>query len=295
MNNQYKNQSERQSQLKMINRLSKISILPAFAKLQNWGSIAFVIAITMLMLSSCGKSDVLKIAVEGAYPPFSQTEADGSVTGFDIDIANALCSEMNVKCELVTQEWDGMIPSLIAKKYDAIVASMSITEERLEKVNFTDKYYASTASFAGTRGAPQLTGDVSDNKSVLKGKRIGVQQATVSDAYITDNYSDVATINRYSKQDEIYLDLQAGRIDYVFSDTVPLVDGFLKTPAGADYELLSPGYADEQWFGRGIGIAIRKGEEDLVAKFNTAIATIRDSGAYDEIQQKYFEFDIYGD
>ncbi len=237
----------------------------------------------------------LKIGVEGAYPPFSQTAADGNVTGFDVDITFALCKEMNVTCQLVPQEWDGMIPALIARKFDAIVASMSITAERKKKVNFTDKYYSTTASFIAKSDSIQLGQDVKANKQLLEGKRIGVQQATVSDNYVTENYGDVAEIKRYSKQEEANLDLQSGRLDLVFADTVTLDEGFLKTPNGKGFALVSPGYADEQWFGEGIGITVRKGDKTLLKDLNAAIAAIRADGTYDKIQRVYFDYDIYGE
>lgn len=245
--------------------------------------------------SGSSKWDTVRVAVEGAYPPFSQTEADGTVTGFDIDITYALCDYMDVKCETVSQEWDGMIPGLLAKKYDAIVASMSITEEREEKVNFTTKYYGTKANFVARKGSGlEITDDIAKNKEVLKGLRIGVQNETVSETYVKDNYGDVAEIRLYGKQDEANLDLVNGRLDLIFADTFAIDYGFLRLKQGADFELVGPGYSDEKWFGRGIGIAIRKEDEDLLKLFNEAIKTIRDNGVYEEIQNKYFDYDIYG-
>ena len=249
----------------------------------------------ILAISSCGQGswDEVRVAVEGAYPPFSQTESDGSVTGFDIDIANTLCDEMESECELITQEWDGMIPGLLAKKYDAIIASMSITEERKEKVDFTQCYYTSPAQFAARRDRNiQIVASVEANKKTLKGLSIGVQQSTVSDNYVTDNYGDVATIRRYGKQEEANLDIINGRLDLLFADSVALDSGFLSTDQGSDYEFKGPGFSDEQWFGEGIGIAIRKEDIDLKEKLNKALNSIYDSGEYSEIVDSYFNFDI---
>ncbi len=237
----------------------------------------------------------IRIAVEGAYPPFSMVTSDGSVQGFDIDITKALCKKMKEKCELVIQDWDGMIPGLLARKYDAIIASMSITEDRKKKVNFSDKYYSTTASFVAKKNSGlTLTKNVANNKRKLTGKNIGVQQGTVSDKYISDNYQDVADIKRYIKQEEVYLDLTSGRLDVIFADTIPLEDGFLSKSNGSDYEFISPGFDDKQWFGDGIGIAIRKKDTKLLKRFNKAIVSIRRDGSYDRIQKNYFKFDIFG-
>ena len=254
-------------------------------------------ALFLFGFSGCGgkKWEKVRVAVEGAYPPFSQTEADGTVTGFDVDITYALCDAMEVECETISQEWDGMIPGLLAKKYDAIIASMSITEEREEKVNFTKKYYSTKTDFIGRKGLGlNITDDIENNKEVLKGLRIGVQNETVSDTYVTENYGDVAEIRRYGKQDEANLDLVNGRLDLIFADTFAIDYGFLRLKQGADFELIGPGYSDEEWFGKGIGIAVRKEDEDLLKLLNEAIDTIRKDGTYEEIQGKYFQYDVYG-
>ncbi|HQV09274.1 MAG TPA: transporter substrate-binding domain-containing protein, partial [Thauera sp.] len=151
----------------------------------------------------------IRFATEGAYPPFNVTAPDGSVQGFDVDIANALCEEMKTECTWVKQEWDGMIPALMSRKFDAISASMSITEERKKKVDFTDKYYATPLALVAKKGStlkPELAS--------LKGKRIGVQRGTVADNFATRFWADHGVeLVRYARQEEAYLDLNAGRID----------------------------------------------------------------------------------
>ena len=232
----------------------------------------------------------VRIGVEGAYPPFSSTTADGKLVGFDIDIALALCKAMDAECTLVPQDWDGIIPALLARKYDAIIASMSITEERKKKVAFTNKYYQTPAKFITRKGSvSEFTPDV------LKGKAVGVQRATIHDNYITDNYGKDVTIKRYATQDEAYLDIAAGRVDFLLADSVAISEGFLKKPEGADYEFVGPDLTDPKWFGEGAGIAIRKGDTDLVEKFNAAIDKIRADGTYKAIQDKYFNFNVYGE
>jgi len=232
----------------------------------------------------------IRIGVEGAYPPFSWTTPDGKLEGFDIDIAKALVKAMGADVKLVAQDWDGIIPALLARKYDAIIASMSITEERKKKVAFTKKYYQTPAKFACKKGLIK-----SFSKDSLKGKTVGVQRATIHDAYLTDNYGKDVKIKRYGTQDEAYLDLTAGRLDLILADSVAVSDGFLKKPEGKDYEFVGPDLVDPRWFGEGAGIAIRKKDKDLVEMFNKAIDQIRADGTYKKIQDKYFDFNVYGE
>lgn len=232
----------------------------------------------------------VRIGVEGAYPPFSETTPSGELKGFDIDIANALCDEIKAECTLVAQDWDGIIPALMAKKYDAIVASMSITEERKKKVAFTNKYYQTPAKFVRKSGS-----GIEISKEALKGKSVGVQRATIHDNFLTEEFGDTLEIKRYGTQDEAYLDMTAGRIDLLLADSVALNDGFLKTDAGKGYEFVGPDFSDPKYFGDGAGIAIRKADEDLQAKLNEAIVAIRANGTYKAIQDKYFDFNIYGE
>jgi arginine/ornithine transport system substrate-binding protein len=229
----------------------------------------------------------VRIGVEGAYPPFSEVGTDGKLKGFDIDMAYALCAEMKAECTLVQQEWDGMIPSLQARKFDAIIASMAITPERQKQVNFTNKYYNTPPVFIG-KGAPR---DISP--AAMKGKKIGVQRTTIHDRFATATFKG-SEIVRYAKQDEVFLDLASGRIDGTLVDSVAADIGFLKTPAGKGYAFVGPTFTDPAFFGDGAGIAVRKGDEKLRKGLNEALAAIRANGTYKAIQAKYFDFDIYG-
>ncbi len=230
----------------------------------------------------------IRIGVEGAYPPFSEVGTDGKLKGFDIDMAMAFCAEMKAECTLVSQEWDGMIPALQARKFDAIIASMAITEERKQVVNFTDKYYNTPARMVGRAGAGA---DISP--AALKGKKIGVQRTTIHDRYLTAFYKG-SEIVRYAKQDEVFLDLAAGRIDATLCDSVAADLGFLKKPAGKGFAFIGPVIDDTSFFGIGSGIAVRKADTALQQKFNAAIQATRANGVYKKIQDKYFDFDVYG-
>ncbi len=250
----------------------------------------FTIALVLVAGSVQAKEwKKVRVAIEGAYPPFSQVTPEGKLVGFDVDIAMALCAAMGAEPVLITQDWDGMIPALLAKKYDTIIASMSITEERLQKVDFTKKYYQTPAKFMAKKGLfPTFS------KESLKGKTVGVQRETVHDKYLTDVYGKDVTIKRYGSLDEAYLDVDAGRLDILMADSVALMDGFLSKEKGKGYEFIGPDMVDPKWFGPGIGAALRKEDGDLKEKLNTAIDTIRADGTYDKIQKKYFNFDVYG-
>ena len=230
----------------------------------------------------------LRVGVEGAYPPFSSVGVDGKLKGFDIDIATAVCAEMKAQCTLVQQDFDGMIPALKARKFDLIVASLSITPERLKVVDFSDKYYNTPNRLIAKVGVA-----IDGSPASFKGKKIGVQRSTINDRYATEKFAG-ATVVRYGKQDEIYLDLAAGRIDATLVDAVAGDAGFLKTPAGKGYAFTGPDYVDPAFFGSGVGIALRKGETELRDKVNAAIKAIRANGTYQKIQAQYFDFDVYG-
>ena len=231
----------------------------------------------------------VRIGTEGAYPPFNFIDSDGKLQGFDVEIAKALCAAMKLPCEFVVQDWDGMIPGLLAKKYDAIVASMSITEERKKKVDFTDKYYSTPAKFVRKAGS-----GIEINKDSLKGKSVGVQRATIHENFLRDNYGGVIDIKAYATQDEANMDLVSGRVDLVLADSVALLDGFLNTDNGKGFEFVGPDFTDPRWFGDGVGIALRKQDSDLRDLLNKAIAQIRSDGTYQKINAKFFDFDVYG-
>ena len=230
----------------------------------------------------------IRIGVEGAYPPFSSIKPDGTLEGFDIDIAWALCKQMGAECDLVSQDWDGMIPALLARKFDTIIASMSITEERKKRVDFSDKYYNTPAKFVAKKGSGLVI-----SKAGLKGKRVGLQRGTTHQCFMEKMYPDVELV-LYGGQDEVFQDLAIGRIDAQFSDSIAADDGFLKTDAGKDFEFIGGDQHDEACHGPGAGITVRKGDTALRDQVNAAIKAIRANGAYQKINAKYFEFDIFG-
>tara|TARA_B100000315_G_scaffold251016_1_gene284958 strand:+ start:205 stop:987 length:783 start_codon:yes stop_codon:yes gene_type:complete len=231
----------------------------------------------------------IRVATEGAYAPFNFIDKNGQLQGFDVDIAKALCAQMKAQCTFVAQDWDGIIPALLAKKYDAIIASMSITEERKKKVAFSNKYYNTPAKFVRKKGS-----GTEINAASLKGKAIGVQRATIHENFLRDNYGKIVDIKAYDTQENANLDFAAGRVDLMLADSVALLDGFLKTDAGKNAEFVGPDFTNPKWFGDGVGIAVRKGDQDLADAFSKAIAAIRANGTYQKINAKYFDFNVYG-
>ncbi len=250
--------------------------------------IPFLLFLLAVSTSISAEVKTLRLATEGAYAPFNSVDSSGRLVGFDIEIGNALCAQMKARCEWVTADWNGLIPGLLAKKYDAIIASMSITEERKKKIAFTDKYYATASRFI------RLKGDaVAINKNSLEGKIIGVQSGTIFENFIRAKFGDTLEIKTYGSQDEANLDFTAGRVDLLFADAVALVT-FLNSATGKSAEFFGPNYTAKKYFGDGIGIGIRKGDQALVGAFNNAIKQIRASSHYQKINASYFDFDLYG-
>jgi arginine/ornithine transport system substrate-binding protein len=259
----------------------------------------WIILIALVLVMAAGTIQakdwkVVRIGVEGAYPPFSWVTPSGELKGFDIDIAKALVAAMGAEIKLVPQDWDGIIPALLARKYDAIIASMSITEERKKKVAFTNKYYNTPAKFICKKGSMKEFTKAQVAQATA-GKKIAVQRATIHDNFITDKGGAGAIVKRYGTQDDAYLDLVAGRVDMLIADSVAIDDGFLKKPEGQDFQFIGPDFTEKKYFGEGAGIAIRKQNKDLVKLFNQAIAKIRQDGTYKKIQDKYFDYNVYGE
>ncbi len=244
--------------------------------------------VAAVCLAGAAPALALNICVEGAYPPFSETSADGTIVGFDIDIANALCEQIGETCTMVKVDWDGIIPALLEKKCDAIVASMSITPEREQVIDFTKKYYQTPARFVAPEGT-----DLVATPEGMAGKLVGVQRGTIHQAYMEAHFPDTE-LRLYGTQDEAVLDLTAGRLDAVMADSIAISDGFLKTDAGNGYAFLGEPQYDPAIHGEGAGIGVRKGDTELRDKLSAAIDAIRENGTYDEIVGKYFDFDIYG-
>ncbi len=251
--------------------------------------IILAIAATVVSFSVMAQAKDLKVAIDATYEPFTYKTPDGKPTGFDVDIANALCEQIKRKCVFVEQVWDSMIPGLQAKKYDAIISSMSITEERLKAVDFTDKYY-NTPSKIVVKNDVKYSGYAS-----LKGKKIGVLKGSTQEKFAMGELAKAGvTVTPYEAQDQVYLDIKAGRLDGTVADVLEVTGGFLSKPEGKNYVVVGEPLFIPKYFGTGAGIAIRKGEKALRDELNAAIKAIRANGTYKKINDKYFKMDVYG-
>ncbi|MES2977552.1 MAG: transporter substrate-binding domain-containing protein [Pseudomonadota bacterium] len=229
----------------------------------------------------------VRVAVEGNYPPFSQMAPDGKLSGFDIDIANAVCAQMKADCTLVTQEFDGMMPALNAKKFDMIVASMTITEERKKVADFSDAYYDVPSRWLAKAGA------FTDNSpAALKGKKIIVLRNSPRAKYVQDNYKD-SEVLLVAKESEVYMELFAGRGDVALGSSVASGEA-LKRPEGKGYAQVGQTVRIGGGTTGGVGIAMRKGDTELKDRVNMALKEIKANGTYKKMADKYFDFDISG-
>lgn len=244
-----------------------------------------------LSFGSSALAEQVKIGIAAEpYPPFATPDASGNFTGWEIDIINATCKAAAMDCVITPVAWDGIIPALTSGQIDAIMASMSITDERLKTIDFSDKYYNTPTVVIASRMA-----EVAATPEGLAGKIIGVQVSTIHEAYVQKHFAGTAAeVKTYQTQDEANQDLAAGRIDVTQADSIAL-QAFLDSDAGKDCCEVKGTVADDvEILGQGVGVGLRKGEDDLKAKFNAAIKQIREDGTYDAISKNYFAMSIYG-
>jgi histidine transport system substrate-binding protein len=228
----------------------------------------------------------IRWGVDGGYPPFDVLSPSGEITGFDPDIANAICTQLKVRCVFVKQPFDGMIAALNAKKYDAVIASLNVTEERLKEVDFSDKYYASSPQLVAKKGSKLLP-----TVQSLTGKTVGVQAGSVHETYAKAQWAGKGVkVVTYANQDNVYLDLASGRVDATLQDNIQAQTSFLSTDKGKAFAFAGPKLGSDS---TPVAIALRKQEPELKAAINKAIKEIRANGTYANIQKKYFSFDIY--
>jgi len=257
------------------------------------------------ILVSSAQAGSVKIGTEGAYPPWNSKDASGKLIGFEVELAWSLCRYIGQQCEIVEQDWDGMIPGLIMRKFDAIMAGMSITAERQKTINFSQGYADEVASLAVMKGSSlegmdtpegiNLSLGGSDVKAALKtltaalaGKTIGVQTATIHQNFLESGDVGSIKVRTYKTQDEVNLDLAAGRIDAALAAAVAFTDYAEKS--GKDVVLVGPTFSGGA-FGNGVGVGLRKADTQLEKDFNKAINTARKNGKISELAIKWFGFD----
>ena len=228
------------------------------------------------------KPIVFAVAAE-PYPPFTVKGGNGQWSGFEVDLIHKLCEGMKAECQIKEVAWDGIIPSLLAKKIDVIFSSMSVTEEREKQIAFSKAYYDSVVALVGPKGTA-----VTQYPDDLKGKTIGVQNSTVSASYLKTYYEKIADVKYYDTQDSANADLIAGRIDLMMADGTAMAS-FVKTPDAIASNLAYLGAVPyDPIFGKGVGAGLRKDDTELKAKLDTAIKTLLASKDYDDLSQSYF-------
>lgn len=269
-------------------------------------------AATLALFAFVGAADaqqrLVRIATEGAYAPWNFTAPGGQLQGFEIDLANDLCRRMNVRCEIVAQDWDGIIPSLNAGRYDAIMAGMNITDRRLEAINFSRPYAAGGHAFGVMANSPlrqlpgadrvfNLTNQEADAQAVfqqmrtlLRGRTVGVQTATINAQFIQRYFADVVTLREYRTTEEHDLDLANGRLDAIFV----AVSAMTATAEKPEFRGLGPvgPRVSGGILGRGVAVGIRKADNDLVAMFNTAIEAALADGTVRRLSEQWFKVDM---
>ncbi len=256
----------------------------------------FMIVALLLAVSSTARAEaVLRIGFEGAYPPFNEIGPTGKPAGFDIDVAEALCRQMRVRCVFVQRPWSTLQeailgrPGIFGSQIDAIVSSVSITPSRERTATFTKPYYHVPAEFIARKGTIKKA-----DAATLRGKRIGVQAHTTHDDFVSSQFGATATIVRFATLPQATAALARGEVDVVLGDALALDLSFLQTRKGKDFAFVPPSFTDPRWFGDGVGVVVKPGDGALRAKFDSAIDAIRADGVLKRISERYFAFDIDG-
>ena len=244
--------------------------------------LVIVAAAALAMFATAANAQTTRLATEGAYAPYNFIDESGKPAGFEIDLGNELCKRAGLDCTWQTNEWDSIIPNLIAGNYDAIMAGMSITDERKQSIDFTQNYLPPDPSYYLVRSGTTLDIDA------LSGLSIGVQSATIQAGYVGETFGSNNTVKAYQTADQALADLNAGNLDVILADASFVND--VVAGSGGALEKVGP----DVMLGNGIGVGLRKGETELKDKINAAIKAIRANGTYDEFSKKYFNFDIYG-
>lgn len=224
----------------------------------------------------------LRIGVEGNYPPFTRTEADGRVTGLEIDLAQQFCERLRARCEMVKTDFDQLIPRLQSGELDAVMASLTITEKRLKEVDFSDSYYNVPSAWIARTGTV-----TSVLPGGMAGKAVAVLKDSPREGWVTTGYPEMKRV-AVAKETDAYTQLTARQADLAFTSMLVAKTKFLNQPEGKEFAVVG----SPIWFGQGVGVALRKGDDSLRRRFNRAIAASIESGDYKQIAARYVDFDL---
>ena len=252
------------------------------------------IAAALFFGAGAVSAEALRVGTECTYHPFNYKTDDGTLTGYDVDVATEVGQRIGADIEFVCQEWKGMIPALLAGKFDLIVASMSITEKRLKQIDFSAPYRVSIGQFVGNkaRGLKLFNDDGSVDAAGFSGVRIGLERATTYEEWLKVHVPD-AEVAYYDNNESMYLDLAAGRVDAIMTNPMKAYLKFLSKDDGAGFEVVGPQIAEEKYFGIGVGIGMRKGNDDLKGRIDGALKGMTEEGKLGEYGLRYFPFTIH--
>lgn len=252
---------------------------------------AWMLAAAALMVAgsaSAAELKELRFGVEASYAPFESKSPSGQLEGFDIDVGNAVCAKLKAKCVWVENDFDGLIPALAARKFDAINSDMTITAQRKRAVDFTEPIYSIPNQLVAKQGSGLMP-----NPASLKGKRVGVLQGTIQESYAKAKWAPAGVdVVSYQTQDQVYADLVAGRLDASFQDSEAAAKGFLKRPQGAGFAFAGPTVADDTLLGSGVGYGVRKSDTALKAALDQALRELKADGTIERIAAKYFNVNV---
>jgi lysine-arginine-ornithine-binding protein len=244
-----------------------------------------------LPLSAASSAPPLRWGTDPGAAPFEFKDKDGKLAGFDIELGNAICEHLKRSCLWVENDFDGLIPALKAKKFDIINASMSVTEKRQKEISFSQR-----VTRVPSRLIAKTTFNLIPDPAILRGKRVGVQQGSTHESYAKQKWAKAGVeVVSYAKNDQIYADLQAGRLDAGLMDAVEANLGFLKTTRGKGFDYAGPALRDEKIFGLGTGFGVRKEDVELQKQLNGALAELKANGVYGRLMRKHFDIDVSGE
>ena len=251
-------------------------------------------ALSMTLLANIAQAETLRVGMECTYDPFNYRTSDGELAGYDVDVAKGVSENIGAEVEFVCQKWDGMIPALLANKFDLIVASMSITDKRSERIDFSSPYRISVGRLVGRKSDNfnLFNADDSVNADGFNGIKVGLERSSTYENWMIAKVPN-ANILRYDNNEAMYLDLQNGRTDMIMTNPMKAYLKFLSKEDGAGYEFVSPALNETEYFGVGVGIGLRKGNDKLRTRINTALKQLTEDGSLEEYALKIFPFPIH--
>lgn len=254
------------------------------------------IGIVAMFSTMNASAETLRVGMECTYSPFNYKTADGELAGYDVDVAKGVAGIIDADFEFICQEWDGMIPALLANKFDLIIASMSITEKRMEKIDFSSPYRFSTGQILGAKKTSVELFDDAGNPipDNFKGIKVGLERATTYSSWFEEKLPG-ADVVLYDGSEPLYLDLQNGRVDVIMTNPMKAHLKFLSKEDGAGFEFKGPVVDEEKYFGVGVGIGLRQGQPELKTRLNSALKELINSGELESYAKKIFPFKLHKD